>query len=126
MITIGLDIDGTILENPSFFSMLSNLEDFYVYIITGRDSADHQETIAELKSFGIKFISVHYAKNWEDKGRLCKDLGIRVMFDDQDEYIAHIPEDILVMKPRNGGNWNYDKKDWMTKPPNNCVDKRVI
>lgn len=120
---IGLDIDGTITEYSGFFADLARVNDFQIYVITGRDPLDHQETLAELQRYDIRHNGVYYAENWEDKARLCQDLGIRIMFDDQDEYIEHMPPDILVMKPRNGGNWNFDKKTWLTKPANDCTDK---
>lgn len=117
---IGLDIDGTICENAEFFSALSQSDKFEVHIITGRDPSDKIETLDELTNLGIKFHTIHYADNWEDKGRICKELGLSVMFDDQDEYIKHISLDTLVMKPRNGGNWNDAKMSWYTKPADNC------
>ncbi len=120
---VGLDIDGTILENPEFFAALSQSETLEIAIITGRDIIDHDETVKELDELGIKYDDIHYAEDWEDKGRLCKELGIQIMFDDQDEYIEHISPDILVMKPRNGGNWDFNKKSWYTKPPNSCDKK---
>lgn len=119
-IRIGLDIDGTITENPKFFAALTQSENFEVHIITGRDITDHLETLVELARSGIRSDGLHYAENWEDKARLCKELGIQIMFDDQDEYITHISPDTLVFKPRNGGNWSSEKKEWLTKPPNNC------
>lgn len=117
---VGLDIDGTILENAKFFSELSQSESFEIFIITGRDFTDHADTLKELKDLDIRYDSVHYAEDWEDKGRLCGELGIQILFEDQDEYISHIPLETLVMKPRNGGNWNSGKKDWYTKKPSSC------
>lgn len=120
---IGLDIDGTISENVEFFATLSQSDRFEVHIITGRDPADKIETLEELTSLGINFHTIHYADGWEDKGRICKELGLEVIFDDQDEYITHIPCSTLVFKPRNGGNWNAAKMDWLTKPANACEKK---
>lgn len=119
-IKIGLDIDGTILENPQFFAALSHSDNIETHIITGRDIKEHLETLVELARYGIKYERLHYADDWADKGRLCKELGIQIMFDDQDEYITHISCDTLVMKPRNGGNWNGATNKWYTKPANDC------
>jgi hypothetical protein len=124
MMKIGLDIDGTISENSAFFATLAKSPDFEIYIITGRDQSDHKETLDELRRYDIQHKGVYYADNWEDKGRLCKDLGVKIMFDDQDEYIHHIPLDILVMKPRNGGNWNEKKDTWLVKPISTCAASR--
>ena len=114
-IKIGLDIDGTITEHPEFFAALSQSEKFEVHVITGRGAEDIKDTTAELTALGIRWDKIHHADNWEDKGRVCKELGIEVMFDDQDEYISRISCDTLVLKPRNGGNWNSARMGWVGK-----------
>jgi uncharacterized HAD superfamily protein len=106
---IGLDIDGTITDKPEFFALLTQNPNFEVHIITGRDKDWNLATIADLAKWGIRYDQIHYADNWLDKGRICAEQGLEIMFDDMDEYIKHIPEPTTVFKIRNGGNWSPKK-----------------
>ncbi len=113
---IGLDIDGTITDCAKFFKHLS--EQFgpeNVYIITGRDPEDLEYTKAELDGHGIVYNKILHARDWHDKGRFCSMHEIDVLFEDQDEYIEHIPPTTMVFKPRNGGNYDFRGGFWLTK-----------
>jgi len=112
-VAIGIDIDGTIDECPEFFSKLSNAFADATYILTGRDPEDVADTAKDLSEFGISFDTIHHAENWEDKAKICQKHKIRIMFEDQDEYIEHIPEDVLVLKVRNGGNYDFKNGKWL-------------
>jgi uncharacterized HAD superfamily protein len=103
---VGVDIDGTITDYPEFFSTLIRSDIFEIHIITGRDPSWHEETISDLDKFGIsKFEKIHYANDWSDKGKICVDNNIKVLFEDMDEFIASIPDSVAVFKIRNNGNF---------------------
>jgi hypothetical protein len=38
---------------------------------------------------------------------------LKSIFDDMDEVITHIPEDVMVFKVRNGGNFCSDSGKWL-------------
>jgi uncharacterized HAD superfamily protein len=113
-IKIGLDMDGTITEFPDFFAALTRSDQFEVHIITGRGPEHEEITKLELEKFGIRFDKLHLVDaTWAEKGKICKDLGIQIMFDDMDEFIKHISPDTMVFKVRNDGNWNGAHNDWI-------------
>ncbi len=101
---LGLDLDGTITENPHLFSILSHSWPANVYIITYRN--DLAKTKAELNEFGIFFNEVILVKSLSEKAKHIQELNISVYFDDQDEVLNTIPESVTVLKLRNGGNYS--------------------
>lgn len=110
---IGIDIDGTIDENPQFFGMLSRIWPAAVYIITFRRNPN--ETQRYLEELGITYTELILVNTFEQKAVEIKKRGIGIFFDDMDEVIAEIPENVTVLKVRNGGNfedkkWLYSKK----------------
>lgn len=111
--TLGLDLDGTIDENPLFFGILSRMWPGKVYVITYR--SDLQKAEQDLDNFGIRYDRVILAASYAAKAEVIKELDVNVYFDDMDEVITHIPESVTVVKVRNGGNfeggkWLYSKK----------------
>lgn len=107
---LGLDLDGTITDAPEFFSMLAKTWDGPVYIITYRN---HQEKAEEdAAKLGVK-ASVVLVNSFEEKAVKIKELNIKVFFDDMDEVITHIPEDVMVFKVRNGGNFDFSDGKWL-------------
>lgn len=113
-IKVGLDMDGTITDFPDFFAALASSEKFEIHIITGRGEEHRQQTIEELNKFGVRYDHMHFVDaTWDKKGKICKDLGIQIMFDDMDEFIKHISPDTMVFKVRNGGNWNETYNCWI-------------
>lgn len=105
---IGLDLDGTITENYHFFRELSNTwRSGKVYIITYRNSVN--PVINILTSNMIRYDDIILAKSLNDKARIIKELNIKVYFDDQDECLYNIPEDVTVFKIRNEGNFSNQK-----------------
>ena len=63
---------------------------------------------------GIQFDELHFARSLDDKARLCRELRIDVYFDDQDECIQDVGEAITVFKIRNGGNFDFRAKKWLS------------
>lgn len=109
---LGLDLDGTIDENPQFFGLLSRLWPSKVYVITYRD--DHKRAAEDLARYGIRYDEIVLVKTFQQKAVEIARLGIGVYVDDMDEVITHIPENVTVLKVRNGGNfedgkWLYSK-----------------
>lgn len=108
--TIGIDIDGTITENTLFFSLLSRFWPGKVIIVTYRESREGAES--DLKDFCIEYDELVMTEKM-DKSSIIKEKGIEVYFDDQDEMIKNIPEEVTVVKMRNGGNFDFSIKKWI-------------
>src|SRR5262249_35321204 len=114
---VALDIDGTISEHPEFFAVLSSAlraAGHRVVVLTYRDPARAETTNAQLAAWGIGFDELVIAPSLEAKGELCGALGIDLFFDDQDECIATVPEGVLVCKVRNGGNFDFARRQWLS------------
>lgn len=104
---LGLDIDGTIDQNIEFFSQLSNMWPGEVIILTMR------QNISSIKEYLDK-IDIHYdqiitVSKLSDKAELIKKHNIKVYFEDQDECITNIDQEVTVFKVRNGGNFTDGK-----------------
>lgn len=104
---LGIDLDGTIDEAPEFFRMLSKVWPGRVYIITFR--ADRDKALERAKSFGVYFDDLVTVGSLDGKAEVIKSLDISVYVDDQDECLANIPDDVTVLKIRNGGNFENSK-----------------
>jgi uncharacterized HAD superfamily protein len=114
---IALDIDGTISDHPEFFSALSTgfrAAGHRVLVLTYRDPARADATRQQLAAWCIGFDELVIATSLEEKGPLCGELGIDVFFDDQDECIVNVPENVLVCKVRNGGNFTFERRRWLS------------
>lgn len=108
---IGLDLDGCIDEAPHFFAPLSHLWLGDVYVITyRRDFAKAKEYV---ESFQIRYTELILVERFEDKATVIADKNISVYFDDQDEMLMHIPDDVTVLKIRNGGNFDPMSRQWL-------------
>ena len=108
---IGLDLDGTIDEAPEFFRTLSQCWPGEVYVITfRRDQAKAEQDVAK---FEIQCDEVILVSSFAEKANVIAEKGISVYFDDQDEILMHIPENVTVLKIRNGGNYSYDLGKWL-------------
>lgn len=104
---LGLDLDGTIDENIQFFGLLSRLWPGKVYVITYRD--DLAKTVSDLLNYGVRYDDVILVKTFAQKADEIVRLNIGVYIDDMDEVITHIPENVTVLKVRNGGNFESGK-----------------
>lgn len=114
---IGLDLDGLLDERPDFFCFLTAAlrgAGHFVAVLTYRDPESRPRTEAQLAGWGIAYDELHFARALSDKGRLCRELGIDVYFDDQDECIQDVPEGTTVFKIRNGGNFDFAARKWLS------------
>ena len=114
---VGLDLDGLLDERPDFFAFLTaalRAGGHFVAVLTYRDPESRVRTEAQLAGWGIPYDELHFARSLSDKGRLCRELGIDVYFDDQDECIQDVPETTTVFKVRNGGNFDFAQKKWLS------------
>ena len=116
---IGLDLDGLLDERPDFFAFLSaalRAAGHFVAVLTYRDPEARDRTEAQLAGWGIAFDELRFARSLDDKGRLCRELAIDVYFDDQDECLRDVPEGVPVFKIRNGGNFDFGERKWLSTP----------
>jgi hypothetical protein len=114
---IALDLDGLLDEQPRFFSFLSaalRAGTHFVAILTYRDPDSRERTEATLAALGIIYDELHFARSLDDKGRLCRELDIDIYFDDQDECVVGVDERTTVFKIRNGGNFDFAARKWLS------------
>jgi hypothetical protein len=114
---VGLDLDGLLDERPDFFLFLSvalKAGGHFVAVLTYRDPASRLRTEEKLASWGITYDELRFARSLADKGRLCRELGLDVYFDDQDECVVGVDETTTVFKIRNGGNFDFGTKKWLS------------
>jgi len=114
---IGLDLDGLLDEQPAFFAFLTTAlraAGHFVASLTYRDPKSRGKTQDQLASWGIAHDEVHFARSLDDKARLCRELGIDIYFDDQDECLVGVDERTTVFKIRNGGNFNFGERKWLS------------
>ena len=114
---IALDIDGTISEHPRFFAELSTsfrAAGHEILVLTYRDPHRVEATEAQLVEWGVSYDRLVFAQSLEEKGRLCVTHQVDLFIDDQDECIADVPAEVLVLKVRNGGNFDFDRSRWIS------------
>lgn len=114
---IGLDIDGLLDEQPAFFTFLTaalRAGGHFVVVLTYGDPEGRARTEARLAGWGIAHDELHFARSLDDKGRLCRELGIDFYFDDQDECLVGVGERTTVFKIRNGGNFDFGERKWLS------------
>lgn len=104
---IGIDIDGTIDEIPDFFRILTKLWPGPVYIITMH--GNHPKAIAYLSKLNILYDYIFVVNSFQEKVEIIRDKKISVYFDDMDEVIGLLPEEVKVLKVRNQGNFSAGK-----------------
>jgi uncharacterized HAD superfamily protein len=114
---VALDIDGTISEHPELFAVLSSAlraAGHKVLVLTYRDPARAEATRAQLAAWRVELDELVIADSLEGKGALCAAHGVDLFFDDQDECIVAVPEHVLVCKVRNGGNFDFHGRRWLS------------
>src|SRR3954469_5163316 len=114
---IGLDLDGLLDERPDFLAFLTaalRAAGHFVAVLTYRDPGSRDRTAAQLAGWGVGYDELHFARSLADKGRLCRELAIDVYFDDQDECVQDVAEKTTVFKVRNGGNFDFGEKKWLS------------
>ena len=109
--TLGIDIDGTIDENPQFFKMLSQTWPGRVVIITCRN--DRRKTTTDLKTWDIYYDHLVMVGRLSDKPRHIEENKVDIFIDDQDECLQNMPPNVTIMKIRNGGNYDYNNHKWL-------------
>lgn len=108
---LGIDIDGTITDAVMFFRIFTKMWPGKIYIITMR--SDKAKTLADLNFFDIRFDEVFLVNSFPEKAKIIEELGVTVFFEDQDEIITPVSEEVTVFKIRNGGNYDFDAKRWL-------------
>jgi hypothetical protein len=114
---VGLDLDGLLDERPDFFAFLTaalRAGEHFVAVLTYRDPGRRTHTEVQLAGWGIGYDELHFARSLSDKGRLCRELGIDLYFDDQDECVVGVDERTTVFKVRNGGNFDFGERKWVS------------
>jgi hypothetical protein len=117
IVRIGLDLDGLLDEQPAFFAFLTaalRSGGHFVAVLTYRDPDSRTRTEGQLVGWGITFDELRFARSLQDKGHLCRELEIDVYFEDQDECIQDVDERTTVFKIRNGGNFDFEEKKWLS------------
>ncbi len=112
---IGLDLDNTITassQSIEFFSTLTRLfdHDHKIFIITNREPGTEQSIAEELDFLRIEYSELIITA---DKARAVKDNSITVFADDTDENHLDMPEEVLVLKVREPGNFDFAEKKWI-------------
>lgn len=108
---IGIDLDGCIDEAPEWFRILTHVWTGRVYVITFRRDARMAER--DVAKFGIRSDEIILVNRFAAKAEVIKEKKIAVYFDDQDEMLLHIPDGITVLKIRNGGNYDFETRQWL-------------
>jgi hypothetical protein len=83
-------------------------------VLTYRDPESRLRTEAHLADLGVSYDELHFARALPDKGRLCRELGLDVYFDDQDECLQDVGAETTVFKIRNGGNFDFLQRKWLS------------
>lgn len=110
-LTVAIDIDGTATEQPAFFALLCSLPNVRIVVLTARDEANALEF---LRGYGIRWDQlIADCMGNESKGKHCRELGVDIFFEDEDERIRHVPQTTLVFKTRNGGNFCFETMKWL-------------
>jgi len=98
----GFDLDDTLTFHPEIVKLCNNLYDagHVIYIITGGFSNDGEwsvESRTRLLAFtGVKYhhlircIKPDFKQIGIEKARVCKEIGISIIFDDNDSYLEEI------------------------------------
>ena len=120
---IAIDLDNTITGFPEFFSVFSRAmrrEGCRIHIVTNRPKGTEAEVIDELDECGVLYDAV---KITADKAKYIQDQGINVFFDDKDEYFTGLPESVAVFKPRELGNFDFERGKWIYgQGTGRCID----
>lgn len=108
--TIALDIDDTISRHPGFFAFISRAliqAGHRVLIITFRDESSRNGTESDLRGWGIHYdelicwsmqtCDLAEVDAW--KGRLCREHGVDLFFEDDPNVLAHVDDTTVCMQP---------------------------
>ena len=74
VLRLGLDVDGTITLDPKLFAEISTCckqSGGEVHIVTSRAELSRQETVRELRDYGIQFESIHFLGDMSRANETC-------------------------------------------------------
>lgn len=113
---ISIDIDGTINCSDtamSFFRIMTHLlspdPDVSIIILTNREPGTEEQIAQELAEMHIQYDKIIITP---DKPDYIKKHKISVVFENEDEYFQGLGPDVLVLKVREKGNYNYFSGRW--------------
>ena len=114
-IYISIDIDGTINSTDtsiSFFQIMTHLlhpdPDVSITVLTGREPGTEAEIADELAQMNILYDQIVITDNKQDYIKK----NISVVFENEDESMKTLGPDILVLKVREEGNYNFQTYKW--------------
>ena len=113
-INISIDIDGTLNSSDtsiSFFQIMTQLlfPEANITILTGREPGTEAEIAVELQKMNILYDEIAIVDN---KQKYIRDHNISVVFENEDERFKNLGKDILVLKVREEGNYNFKTFRW--------------
>ena len=108
---LGLDLDGVITEYPKIFQALTHSWPGPVLVITYRDDSEQAKKDAE--ACGIRFDELILVSSFEEKGRVVRERGVAMYFDDQPEMLVGMPETTAIGLIRNAGNFDFEQDRWI-------------
>jgi hypothetical protein len=112
-LNISFDLDGTLNGTDSkFFQVITHLlyPQANIYILTSREPGTEPEIQNELSELNILYDKIIIT---DEKTAHVKKLGITVVFENEDEQFQTLPKEILVLKVREDGNYNYKTGRWI-------------
>jgi len=116
-LVIAIDIDNTITatkQSKRFFRALTNemIDKAKIILISNRnpDAASVRKTASEMKKLGIVYHDIVHTAN---KAEVIEFQRVNVFFEDTDEYFLDVPKNVLVLKPRENGNFDFNAKKWI-------------
>jgi len=112
-IYISFDLDGTLNGTDSkFFQIMTHLlhPEADITILTAREPGTEDEIAEELAELNILYDRIIITDKKADYIKSNK--NITVVFGNEDEQFQGLSEDILVLKVREDGNYNYKTGKW--------------
>ena len=110
---IAVDLDATITAYPSFFKAFTAAmidSGHQIHIVTDRPPGTENRVKELLDEYGIKYDKIIITN---DKFSYILEKGIQAIFDDTDEYIQNLPEEVAVFKIREHYNFDLSEKKWL-------------
>ena len=114
-INISIDIDGTINSTDtsiSFFQIMTHLlhpdPDVTITILTAREPGTETQIKNELAEMNILYDKITIVDNKQEYIKK----NISVVFENEDESMKTLGPDILVLKVREEGNYNFQTYKW--------------
>ena len=121
-INISIDIDGTLNSSDtsiSFFQIMTHLlhpdPDIHITILTSREPGTENEIADELLKMNILYDKLIITDN---KQKYIIDNDISVVFENVDENMRNLGKEILVLKVREEGNYNFQTYKWYASMQN--------